>query len=77
MANREIDKHLDGQTVGAPRSQTSALVGTRNGHGEAGERSHRQLAGGPDRQPGTEDRVAAWLDDCCARSRGRAAAHSA
>ena len=42
MANREIGKHLDGQTAGGPRSPTSTLVGTRNGHGEAGERSHRQ-----------------------------------
>ena len=47
MANREIDEHLDGQTVGAPRSHTSALVGTRNGHGEADERSHRQLRAVP------------------------------
>ena len=42
MANREIGKHLDGQTASGPRSPTSTLVGTRNGHGEAGERSHRQ-----------------------------------
>lgn len=37
MANREIGTHLDGQT-GGPRPQTSTLVGTRNGHREAGER---------------------------------------
>ena len=43
MANGEIGEHLDGQTVGSAALRTTpALVGTRNGHGEAGERSHRQ-----------------------------------
>ena len=58
MANCEIGKHLDGQTAGGPRSQTSTLVGTRNGHGQAGERSHRQPRAAPasNLEPRTESR---------------------
>ena len=58
MANCEIGKHLDGQTAGGPRSQTSTLVGTRNGHGQAGERSHRQPRPVPasNLEPRTESR---------------------
>ena len=40
MANREIGKHLDRQAASGPRSPTSTLVGTRNGHGEGGDRSY-------------------------------------
>ena len=59
MANREIGKHLDGQTAGGPRSPTPTLVGTRNGHGEAGERGHRQSRAVPTSklEPRTESRL--------------------
>ena len=40
MANREIGGRFDEQPTGGPCVQTATLVGTRNGHGEAGERSH-------------------------------------
>ena len=58
MANRETGRHRHGQTTGGPRSPTSTLVGTRNGHGEAGERSHRQPRAVPtsNPQPRTESR---------------------
>ena len=62
MANREIDEHLDGQTVWGPRSHTSTLVCTRNGHGRAGEGSHQQLRAVSTGKPATEDRVEAWFD---------------
>ena len=56
MATRETGKHLHGQTTGGPRSPTATLVGTRNGHGEAGQGSHRQPRTVPtsNTQPGTE-----------------------
>ena len=40
MAKREIRGRLDGQPAGDPGSQTSTIVGARNGHRELGERSH-------------------------------------
>lgn len=58
VANRETGEHLEGQTAGGERSHTSTRVGTRNGHGETGERSHRQLRAVPTNnlQPRTESR---------------------
>ncbi len=58
MANREIGKHLDGKTAGGPRSPNCTLVDTRNAHGEAGERSHRQPRAVPTShlEPNTESR---------------------
>ncbi len=58
MADRETSKHLDGQTAGGPRSQTSTLVGTRNGHGQAGQHTHRQPRPVPtsNLEPRTESR---------------------
>ena len=41
MANLEIGEHVDGHT-GGPRSQSSTIVGTRDGHGDAGESSDWQ-----------------------------------
>ena len=58
MATRKTGKHLHGHTTGGPRSPTSTLVDTRNGRGEAGQRSHRQPRAVPTRnpQPRTESR---------------------
>ena len=58
MANREIRGRFAEQPPRGPGVQTATLVSIRNGHGEAGERSHGQPRAVPtsNLQPKTEPR---------------------